>query len=252
MKKTLLSAVLVAAGSFCLLADSPSANAQNAILSEMYGRGVHSYYAGRYDDASRFLTMAIDNGIKDPRAYYFRGLVANSQGNPYEAEADWRQGAELEARVGGNVSIGRSLARFQGPDRLKLEQLRQTARLELMAQAANRSEQRYGEIDKAAAAAAPAAKSSAPRTAITPPPIPPTAENPFADDMELATGDPELESNDAFAGADKADGGAPAAMDAPADGGDAGNIFDTGGAAPADDPFGGGAPMDDPFGGAGF
>ncbi|GAA4468153.1 hypothetical protein [Novipirellula rosea] len=252
MKKTLLSAVLVAAGSFCLLTDSPSANAQNPILSEMYGRGVHSFYAGRYDDANKFLSMAIDNGIKDPRAYYFRGLVANSLGNPYEAEEDWRQGAELEARAGSNPSIGRSLARFQGAERLKLEQIRQTARLELMATAASRSQQRYGEIDSAAAAAAPAAKASAPRNAVTPPPIPPTAENPFADDVEFATGEAKLESNDAFAGADKGDAAAPAAMDAAAPGDDGGNIFDAGGDAGASDPFGGGAPMEDPFSGAGF
>ncbi|GAA5510548.1 hypothetical protein [Novipirellula caenicola] len=251
MKKTLLSAVLVAAGSFCLLTDSPSANAQNPILSEMYGRGVHSFYAGRYDDANKFLSMAIDNGIKDPRAYYFRGLVATSLGNTYQAEEDWRQGAELEARLGSNASIGRSLARFQGAERLKLEQIRQTARLELMANAASRSQQRYGEIENAAAAATPPATASAPRNAVTPPPIPPEAENPFADDVELATGEPKLESSDAFAGADKGDPAAPAAMDAAATADDANNIFG-GGDAGASDPFGGGAPMDDPFAGGGF
>ncbi|TWU22197.1 hypothetical protein Pla52o_32520 [Novipirellula galeiformis] len=252
MKKTLLSTALFAACSLGLLTGSGSALAQNPVLSEMYGRGVHAFYAGQLDDANQFLSMAIDNGIKDPRAFYFRGLVANTQGRQFEAEADWRQGAELEASSGGNPSIGRSLARFQGPERLKLEQVRQTARLEMMATAAKRSQQRYGEIDAAApAAAAPASsagKTAAPQKPIAPPPIPPAADNPFADDIEMKTGDPKLQSNDAFAGAADAEAGMPAASEAPADAAAAPAADPFGaGAAPAADPFGGDAPMDDPF-----
>ncbi len=246
MKKSILTAAFVAACPIVGIFISQPANAQNAILAEMYGRGVHAYYGGRYEDANQFLSMSINNGSKDPRAYYFRGLVANAQGRSYEAEADWRQGAELEARVGGTAAIGRSLSRFQGPDRLKLEELRQKARLEVVAKATARSEQRYGEINGGAVEPL----SASPRKPIAPPPIPPANDNPFADEIDNASGTAKVESDDAFAGAMDAGGAAPAAGAAAdaAPAADAGGLFDAGPAA-ADDPFapGAGGAADDPF-----
>ena len=199
--------------------------------------------------------MAIDNGIQDPRAYYFRGLVAYSSGRIAEAEADWQLGAELEASGQTNPQIGRSLARFQGAGRIKLEEIRQQAQLNALAKAMKRSQQRYGELGASAdpnAPAPPAAPSTA--KAITPPPVPPDTENPFADD--LAEGTPNVAADDALEGAmsdpfaGEADAAAPSAP-AGADpfGGDAGGADPFGGGAGGADPFGGGAGGADPFGG---
>ncbi len=231
-----------------------SASAQDAVLAEMYGRGVHAYYSGRYSDATQYLSTAIDNGIEDPRAYYFRGIVANAEGRTYDAEADWQMGAELEATGRTNTAIGRSLSRFQGMGRIKLEEIRQRARLNALANARARSEQRYGELGVTPpgttppTAAAPAARAPA----ITPPPIPPDTENPFADD--LAEGQPNVAADDALEGAmdDPFGGEAAPATPAPAGpdpfGGDAGDADPFGGAA---DPFGGDSGDADPFGAAG-
>ncbi len=251
MKKPALS--LVFAAFAWGLIPIGSASAQDAVLAEMYGRGVHAYYAGRFSDATQFLTAAIDNGIQDPRAYYFRGIVANSQGRSFDAESDWQLGAELEASGRTNPSIGRSLSRFQGTGRIKLEEIRQRARLDALANARARSEQRYGELGvNPPGTTPPAAAPAAPAPAITPPPIPPDTENPFADD--LAEGQPNVAAEDALEGAMEDPFGGEAAPSAPAPagpdpfGGDAGGADPFGGDAGGADPFGGDAGGADPFG----
>jgi hypothetical protein len=205
--------------------------------------------------------MAIDNGIKDPRAYYFRGMVACAEGNAFEAEADWRLGAQMEAQGRTNPYIGRSLTRFQGPGRLKLEEIRQEARLQAMAARAARSNQRLGELEASGVRdtvinpqPTPPPPTVVPNAAA--PPVPPAADDPFAGD--LAEGEPSVTSDDALEGAmddpfaDEPAAAADAGGDAPADAGDA-DPFGGGDTAPADaDPFGAdSAPADDdPFGGA--
>ena len=54
---------------------TPTATAQNPVLAEIYGRGVHAFYSGQHDQARQMFSSAIDNGIKDPRAYYFVALL---------------------------------------------------------------------------------------------------------------------------------------------------------------------------------
>lgn len=242
--------------------------AQSAVLSEIYGRGVHAYHSGQYQQAGEWLSMAIDNGFRDPRAYYFRGLVAASSGDSQDAESDFQQGAELEATGEFGDLIGRSLARIQGSTRLKLEQIREKARLKALATGQARSSVRYGELG---VTPGPAPKVPATQPAPAPagiaPPSGPSADNPFADDMDQ---DATVESPDALKDAvenaaepEMAAGNEPAGGDASPFGGDAAPANDPfGGAAPADDPFGapaggsdpfgGGAAMDDPFGASPF
>ncbi|QDT13762.1 hypothetical protein [Planctomycetes bacterium K23_9] len=239
-----------------------TASSQDAVLAEIYGRGVHSFYAGRYDEARQLFSSAINAGSKDPRAYYFRGIVSTMTGSSYEAESDWQQGAQLEASGKTTVAIGRSLSRFQGSGRLKLEQIRQAARLQALMSAASRSNVRMNEIrsTRPGVVAAPGTAS------VTPPPTPPAAENPFKDDApNMAMGDAKIVADDALkgtldplpddgmadvgAGVEAAgDGVFGGASDAPA----ADPFGGAGGVAPAADPFGGGGDaMADPFGGGG-
>ena len=255
MRTKLFTAIAVTAFSLCSL---PSASAQDSVLAQMYGKGVHAYNNCDYMTARKLLTMAIDNGIKDPRAYYFRGMVACAEGNAFEAEADWRLGAQMEAQGRTNPYIGRSLTRFQGPGRLKLEEIRQEARLQAMAARAARSNQRLGELEASGIRNTVINPQPAPPTVVpdtAAPSAPPAAADPFADD--LAEGEPSVTSDDALEGAmddpfaDEPVPAPDAGGDAPADAGDADPFG--GDTAPADaDPFGGdSAPADDdPFGGA--
>lgn len=262
MKKIAWS--LIAAGCLVLTLPAKSSNAQTAVLADMYGRGVHAYYSGMMDESLQYFTMAIDNSIEDPRAYYFRGMVYNSTGRPEEAEADWKTGAEMEAAGRVKASIGKSLARLQGSARLKLESIRQKAKLEALATAMKRSKERYGELNaagQAAAPVAPAAPIPVPPTGAGTVPVPPTgAPNPFADDM--AQGQPEVVEDDALKNAmnDPFAGEAPAGTGTatpPANnpfGGNAGGGADPfgGNAGGGADPFGGNAGGGaDPFGGGG-
>src|SRR5260221_6982085 len=70
--------------------------AQEAVLSDLYGRGVHQYFAGNDAEAADALTSAIDGGTRDPRAYYFRALVGLRSGLS-DVDGDLRKGAELES-----------------------------------------------------------------------------------------------------------------------------------------------------------
>ncbi len=88
--------VLLVAGLACLWAGA--AHAQEAVLLQLYDKGVHEYFSGDYAQAFNQLTAAIASGSRDPRVYYFRGLAYLKLGRTGEAEMDFRKGADLESR----------------------------------------------------------------------------------------------------------------------------------------------------------
>ncbi|MDP6554517.1 MAG: hypothetical protein QGG71_07600 [Pirellulaceae bacterium] len=123
--------------------------AQDSLLAEFYGQGVHAFFAGDYSLAHEMLTTAIDQGSTDPRAYYFRGLTYGRLGRPDEAVMDHKKGSELEA--GGTTRVypvGRSLQRVQGKERLELERYRQVARLTIRMRNLKASAARYESIQR--------------------------------------------------------------------------------------------------------
>ncbi|TWU19102.1 hypothetical protein [Allorhodopirellula heiligendammensis] len=257
MKIRFTSIFNVLAGVIALVAtvSGTTCHAQSAVLSEIYGRGVHAYNAGQYDRASEWLNMAIDNGYSDPRAYYFLGFSAAASGREIEAEGDFQKGAEIEATGAFGNSVGRALARVQGPTRMKLEQIRETARLHALAKGQARSKARYGELGASPAGTAakpvPAPTRNAPAAkprAVMAPAVP-AGDDPFADDMDQ---DPVIESNDVLEGV--ADNAVPAEGEAaasPEPSGE-GSPFDAPGGDPFANPAGGSDPFstgtsDDPF-----
>ena len=128
-----------------MLGPAVSANrAQDSLLQEMYGQGVHAYFAGKYDQAHELFSTAIDQGSQDPRCHYFRGLAYAKLGRPDEAEADYKRGAELEA--GGaavQINVGQALQRVQGNLRLQLEEYRYSARLAARLKEIKEKKERY-------------------------------------------------------------------------------------------------------------
>jgi len=248
------------------------AQAQEAPLAELYGLGVHAYFASQYDQAHESLTQAIEQGARDPRCFYFRGLVNLKLGRPDEAAGDFQQGAQLEAEGAGRL-IGRSLERVQGYERMQLEQHRQQARFELRRRAEDRQSQRAAGTARTGGGGLPGdilpAGGAAPSV---PPPLPDQAPDPFRGDQAGAIGtgvapQPRAEI-EAAAGGDEADpfdatptppagdeadpfgGAAPAP---PADEADPLGATPTPPAGDAADPFGGAAPAPpadeaDPFG----
>lgn len=124
-----------------------SAHAQNDILSATYGKGVHSYFAGRYAEAHEYLTTVIDAGINDPRCYYFRGLSYLKLGREPEAKADFARGAELEmADTTRFYNVSKALERCQGRARALLERYRADARVAAYRQRERIRYERYERI----------------------------------------------------------------------------------------------------------
>jgi hypothetical protein len=237
----------------CALGRCAPLAAQDAVLDEFYGAGVHQYFSGNPAQAVSDLTAAISGGSKDPRVYYFRALAELRLGQQSQATADLQRGSALESTdVNQFYPVGKSLERVQGSARLTIERYRALARAEAHQRQQQRDAMRYEQrrraetqVLRAPAVAAPA-PASAPRAAAGAPPAPgpavPATDDPFADTVESApAGDkPAADAAAEEMPAEDSDAAAPAA-EAPAD----------------DDPFGdppaaddAGATSDDAGGGA--
>jgi hypothetical protein len=140
--------ILIGAGLILSFVLSP-AKAQDSVLGELYGQGVHAYFAGDLRTAHAFLSNAISQGSRDPRCYFFRGLTYASLGRPAEAQADYKTGSELEASNTERVyPVSDSLQRVQGRSRLQIERQRQMARLTTLTKSSKAQQARYEEMKR--------------------------------------------------------------------------------------------------------
>jgi hypothetical protein len=172
--------------------------AQDAVLLELYGRGVHAYYAGQSHKAIEYLTSAIDAGSRDPRVFYFRGL-AMEKSFCGAGDSDLRYAAELEvADAGDFYAVGRALERIQGHQRLKVERYRTEARLAALQRQQQQRRQRYQDLRRAEPEVTIPV---APRPAL-PAPVAPPAEEEFEMEEEapavLPPAPVELPAEDPF------------------------------------------------------
>ncbi len=162
---------------FALAARSASgtALAQNEVLEQVYGNGVHAYFAGNLGEAQRLFSEAIRLGIQDPRCYYFRGMSYLMSGYDAAARADFARGAHLEySASAGLYNVGKSLERIQGYQRLVIEQYRSQARLA----AASQRERLRQERNSGSGGLRPLLR-------------PPVAEQPEAAEPPVARSEPE-------------------------------------------------------------
>ncbi len=124
--------------------------AQDAVLYDLYGRGVHAYFAGDTTRANENLTAAIDAGSRDPRAFYFRGLAQQRGGDCFGAESDFQQAAALEVMDSdGFYHVGRALERIQGRQRQIIESYRIQARAAALQRTKTERLQRYEDLRRA-------------------------------------------------------------------------------------------------------
>ena len=131
---------------FCVITSltAPLARGQDTVLNSLYGDGVHAYFARNYDQAHQHLSDAINQGFRDPRCFYFRGLSNAQMGRPDESQADFKMGAEIEALSDLPLNpISKSLERVQGRIRIQLEGYRQQARIDVVQLQRERELARY-------------------------------------------------------------------------------------------------------------
>lgn len=225
------------------LALAPSVSwAQGDALTELYGEGVHRYFAGDYAGADQILTQVVDGGSQDPRAHYFRGLAREMSG--FDGVMDFESGARLEVEGKRAYDVGMALTRVQGHVRTQIEKARRDARVSARQQQLLNQESRMQAMP-------------APGSSPMPPPPSDTADDsdPFAgegmrsgdstlDDEQPTVPDVDATTNpfaDDTAPAGPAAGTGPGAgtspFGEPGDTAPAGNPFEAGDAPAAGNPF---------------
>lgn len=136
--------VWIAAGVLCL---SGWARADEPVTRQLYGSGVHAYFAGQFEAAHTFLTQAAAGESQDPRIYYFRGLVYVRLGRPDEAKLDFAKGALLEETATDDIyGVDRALERVQGKTRLEIELARLKAKNAAAKKRISKAKARYNRI----------------------------------------------------------------------------------------------------------
>ncbi len=217
--------------------------ADEAVLDQLYGDGVHAYFSSDATTAFNALTTAIQSGSHDPRVYYFRALAEMRLGRQDDAGADLQKGAALEAAdVNGRFIVSQALERIQGQPRAAIEQYRENARSVAVQ---HEMRQKQGIYDQARPNETTVLRRELPPAEVMPAPAP---QKPAVAADATAPAEKPVEGVDPFAGgaakpADKpavapADAAAPAAEAKPAA---------KAGDAPVADPFGTGtAPADKP------
>ena len=176
--------------SITFAASTLTAQQQDELVADLYGRGVHAYFEGEFDAAHKLLSDAIEQKTQDPRCYYFRGAVYTRLGRPDQATKDFEEGARLEALdVQKTYPVNRSLQRVQGKVRITLEVHRQQARLELRKYEEKRRRIRYETLK---AAEQDVLRNPQPQAPANVPQVPDDAKldpsNPFSGDEAGALG----------------------------------------------------------------
>jgi hypothetical protein len=93
---------------------------------QLYARGLLLYFAGRLSESEQYFLEALRLGEPDARANYFLGLTRLAQGRRDQAEEDFRAAVKLERlNKPSPATVSRSLERIQGPERRRLNAIRQ-------------------------------------------------------------------------------------------------------------------------------
>ncbi len=114
-------------GFVCWPIFSVSAQDVQEQFEHAYGDGVHHFFSNQFPQAYSAFTQAIDTGYRDPRPYYFRGLVAEMTAR--DGKPDFQTAANIEFKGGGSTKlVNAALERIQGPLRTSLEKVRRETR----------------------------------------------------------------------------------------------------------------------------
>ena len=98
----------------------------NPLLADAtYASGLRHYFARRYGDAEAAFVKAIEYDNQDARYFYFLGLSRLALDKTTDADADFREGAQLELlNRPGREAVSTALERVQGSARQALNRVR--------------------------------------------------------------------------------------------------------------------------------
>ena len=123
---------------------------QDEDAAQLYGRGLHAYFAGDYDSAVTLLSASIDKNGSDPRAYYYRGLALAGKSGLEAGLPDLTKGADIEVNQADRpvYDINGALQRVQGSLRLELEKVRAATRKAAVERKKKLDKVRYEELKR--------------------------------------------------------------------------------------------------------
>jgi hypothetical protein len=123
---------------------------QEEDAAQLYGRGLHAYFASDYDSAVTLLSASIEQNGSDPRAYYFRGLALAGKSGFEAGLPDLTKGADIEVNQADRpvYDINGALQRVQGSLRLELEKVRAATRKAAVERKKKRDKVRYEELKR--------------------------------------------------------------------------------------------------------
>jgi Tfp pilus assembly protein PilF len=87
---------------------------------------LNAWSQGDSGTAYSLLSELTRNGSRDPRAWYYQGVLAAQMGGGGDEE--FRRAADLEQQTGNTASVNRALERIQGPIRARIEMFRSESR----------------------------------------------------------------------------------------------------------------------------
>jgi hypothetical protein len=118
--------------------------------AELYGRGVHAYFAGDYDSAMAFLNESIAKNATDPRPYYYRGLALAATEGLSAALPELAHAAEVEVSQQGDrrYDVNAALQRVQGAIRMELEKQRRAVRMAAAERKKKQDQIKYEELKR--------------------------------------------------------------------------------------------------------
>lgn len=111
-----------------------------------YGKGVHAFFDGDYQQAIELFQDIEKSGFNDPRACFFLALSHYRLEEKDKAEPLFKKAAELEIseRRFRDYNVSDAIKRIQGKERLMLEEYRKEARTNWDAAEKRRDEVKYG------------------------------------------------------------------------------------------------------------
>ena len=101
------------------------------MAEQFYGKGLHDYWAGKFDDAEKQFETALGYFKDDARFFYYFGLTCLQQGKRAEATEAFQKANELESKSRpSSAQINAMLERVQGTARQAIDQAREHPQVE--------------------------------------------------------------------------------------------------------------------------
>lgn len=141
------AAILVLVGFFCVHPAEATVFSVENKVENLYGKGVHAFFDGAWQESVSILSEVEKLGSDDPRPYFFLGLAHRRLGKADLADKYLKMAAQKEwdGQSGRDFNVSDALRRIQGRERLAVEAYRKQAKLDWQKEEGRRRQIKYGD-----------------------------------------------------------------------------------------------------------